>query len=106
MFISLISCGYLEKQKNGKTGKPLGVSTFDAILLLVKVCFLLLISRARGKQVLTHADIQYFNNTRKAWQMAHRRRAIPYPSMRLTCDLTLAKNKRHSSEVAWVFGRA
>ena len=72
---------YLDKQKNGKTGKPLGFSTVDATLRLVKGFFHWLVSRAGFKRVLTYADVEYFNNTRKAGRVAHTQRPIPYPSM-------------------------
>lgn len=72
---------YLDKQKNAKTGKPLGVSTIDATLRLVKGFFHWLVCRAGFKRVLTYADVEYFNNTRKAGRVAHAQREIPYPSM-------------------------
>jgi integrase len=72
---------YLNRQKNAKTGKPLGFSTVDATLRLVKGFFHWLVSRAGFKRVLTYADVEYFNNTRKAGRVAHTQREIPYPSM-------------------------
>lgn len=72
---------YLDKQRNAKTGKPLGISTVDATLRLVKGFFHWLVSRAGFKRVLTYADVEYFNNTRKAGRVAHTQREIPYPSM-------------------------
>lgn len=72
---------YLDKQKTGNTGKPLGVSTVDATLRLVKWFFHWLVSRAGFRRVLTYADVDYFNNTRKAGRVAHTQRAVPYPSM-------------------------
>lgn len=72
---------YLDKQKNAKNGKPLGFSTVDATLRLVKAFFHWLVSRAGFKRVLTYADVEYFNNTRKAGRVAHTQRAIPYPSV-------------------------
>lgn len=59
----------------------MGVSTIDATLRLVKGFFHWLVSRAGFKRVLTYADVEYFNNTRKAGRVAHTQRAIPYPSM-------------------------
>ncbi len=73
---------YLGKQKNAKTGKPLGFSTVDATLRLVKGFFHWLVSRTGFRRVLTYADVEYFNNTRKAGRVAHEQRDIPYPSMR------------------------
>lgn len=72
---------FLDKQKNAKTGKPLSFPTVDATLRLVKGFFHWLVSRAGFKRVLTYADVEYFNNTRKAGRVAHTERAIPYPSM-------------------------
>jgi len=73
---------YLDKQKNLKSGKPLGISTVDAILRLVKNFFHWLARCAGFKRVLTYNDVEYFNNTRKAGRVAHAQRQIPYPSMR------------------------
>ena len=72
---------YLDKQKNATTGKPLSYSTVDATLRLVKGFFHWLVSRPGFKRVLTYADVEYFNNTRKAGRIAHTQRQIPYPSM-------------------------
>lgn len=72
---------FLDRQKNATTGKPLGFSTVDATLRLVKVFFHWLVSRAGFKRVLTYPDVEYFNNTLKAGRVAHRQREIPYPSM-------------------------
>lgn len=72
---------YLDRQKTAKTGKPLGISTVDATLRLVKAFFHWLVSRAGFKRVLTYADVEYFNNTRKAGRVAHTQLTIPYPSV-------------------------
>ena len=72
---------YLDRQKNTKTGRPLGVSTIDATLRLVKGFFHWLVSKPGYKRILSYADVEYFNNTRKAARVAHTQRAIPYPSM-------------------------
>lgn len=72
---------YLDKQRNARTGHPLGFSTVDATLRLVKGFFHWLVSPAGFKRVLTYADVEYFNNTRKAGRVAHTQREIPYPSM-------------------------
>ena len=72
---------YLDKLKNPRTRKPLAHSTIDASLRLVKGFFHWLVSRAGFKRVLTYADVEYFNNTRKAARVAHAPREIPYPSM-------------------------
>ena len=73
---------YLERQKAERTNKVLSFSTVDATLRLVKAFFHWLVSRAGFKQVLSYADVEYFNNTRKAARVAHTGREIPYPSMR------------------------
>ena len=72
---------YLDRQRNATTGKPLGLSTVDATLRLVKGFFHWLVSRAGFRRVLTYADVEYFNNTIKAGRIAHTQRTIPYPSM-------------------------
>lgn len=73
---------YLDRLKSAATGKPLGVSTVDATLRLVKGFFHWLVSRPGFKRVLTYPDVEYFNNTRKAGRVAHERREIPYPSVK------------------------
>lgn len=72
---------YLGKLRNTKTGKPLSISTVDATLRLVKAFFHWLVSRAGFKRVLTYADVEYFNNTRKAGRVAHTQHQIPFPSV-------------------------
>lgn len=72
---------YLEKLKNKRTGKPLGHSTIDATLRLVKGFFHWLASRPGFKRVVSYSDVEYFNNTRKASRVAHTQKVIPYPSM-------------------------
>lgn len=71
---------WLAKQKNTTTGKPLGLSTFDATLRLVKGFFQWLAGRQGFRRVLSSQDVGYFNNTRKAGRLAHTQREIPYPS--------------------------
>jgi site-specific recombinase XerD len=72
---------FLDKQKNAKIAKPLSFSTVDAKLRLVKEFFHWLFSRAGFKRVLTYADVEYFNNTRKAGRVAHTSREIPHTTM-------------------------
>lgn len=72
---------YLDREKSAVTGNPLGVSTVDATLRLVKAFFHWLVSKTGYKRVLTYADVEYFNNTRKAGRVAHTQREIPYPSV-------------------------
>ena len=71
----------MDRQKSAATGKPLGISTVDATLRLVKGFFHWLVSRTGFKRVLSYADVEYFNNTRKAGRVAHTQREIPYPSV-------------------------
>jgi site-specific recombinase XerD len=70
---------FLDRQKT-QTGKPLGLSSVDATLRLVKAFFHWLVSRPGFKRVISYADVEYFNNTRKAARVAHTQRSIPYPS--------------------------
>jgi integrase len=72
---------YMASRKNARTGRPLGVSTIDSTLRLVKTFFHWLVSRPGYKKVLTYADVEYFNNTRKQTRVAHTQRDIPYPTM-------------------------
>lgn len=72
---------WLGKQKNISTGRPLGVTTVDATLRLVRGFFHWLVSQTGFKRVLTYPDVEYFNNTRKAGRVAHNQREIPYPSV-------------------------
>ncbi len=72
---------YLDRQKSPATGKPLGVTTVDATLRLVKGFFHWLVARPGFKRVLTYPDVDYFNNTRKAGRVAHEQREIPWPSV-------------------------
>jgi len=72
---------YLSRQKNAKTGNALGYSTIDSTLRMVKGFFHWLASQTGYKRIVTYADVEYFNNTRKAGRVAHTQRVIPYPSM-------------------------
>lgn len=72
---------FLSRQKNARTKKPLSFSTVDATLRLVKAFFHWLVGRVGFKKVLSYADVEYFNNTRRAARVAHTAREIPYPSM-------------------------
>lgn len=72
---------YIGRLKNERTGKPLGFSTVDSMLRLVKGFFHWLVSRTGFKKVISYADVEYFNNTRKAGRVAHTQRHIPYPTM-------------------------
>lgn len=72
---------HLAAAKNTRNGKPLGVTTIDSTLRLVQAFFHWLVSQPGYKRVVTYADVEYFNNTRKAARVAHAKREIPYPSM-------------------------
>ena len=72
---------HLACTKNARTGRPLGGTTIDAELRLVKGVFHWLVGRPGFKKVLTYPDVEYFNNTRKKTRAAHTQRDIPYPTM-------------------------
>ena len=71
---------HLERQKNTRTGKPLGLTTRDATLRLVKGFFHWLASQPGFKSRITYADVAYFDNNAKDARAAHQQRPIPYPS--------------------------
>lgn len=72
---------HLEESRNAQTGKPLGMTTLDATLRLVKKFFHWLVGKPGFKRVLTYSDVAYFNNTKKRSRAAHAQRDVPYPSM-------------------------
>ena len=72
---------YLARQKNARTGKPLGVTTIDATLRMVKAFFVWLVERPGYRRVVSFADAEYFNNTLKAGRAAHAQREIHPPTM-------------------------
>ncbi|MGB0508127.1 MAG: tyrosine-type recombinase/integrase [Pikeienuella sp.] len=72
---------HLEKQSNKRTKQPLGATTIDAILRMVKAFFIWLVERPGYRRVISFSDAEYFNNTLKAARAAHAQREIPYPSM-------------------------
>jgi integrase/recombinase XerD len=72
---------HLEKQRNARTGKPLGLTTRDSTLRLVKGFFHWLVSQPGYKSRITYADVAYFNNNAKDARAAHQQRPIPYPSL-------------------------
>lgn len=72
---------YLASRINARTGMPIGVTTIDATLRMVKAFFVWLAERVGYRRVVSFADAEYFNNTLKAGRAAHAQRDIPYPSM-------------------------
>lgn len=72
---------HLEKRRNERTGKPLGLTTRDAALRLVKGFFHWLVSQPGFKSRISYADVAYFSNNAKDARAAHARRPIPYPSI-------------------------
>lgn len=74
---------HLDKARHPKTGKPLSISTTDAILRLVKGFFHWLAGQPGFKSRISYADVEYFNNNAKKARAAHAQRDIPYPSMKM-----------------------
>ena len=72
---------HLEKRRNARTGKPLGLTTRDATLRLVKGFFHWLVSQPGFKSRISYADVAYFSNNAKDARAAHAQRPIPYPSI-------------------------
>ena len=72
---------HLEKRRNARTGKPLGLTTRDATLRLVKGFFHWLVSQPGFKSRISYADVDYFSNNAKDARAAHAQRPIPYPSI-------------------------
>jgi integrase len=72
---------HLEKRKNARTGKALGLTTRDATLRLVKGFFHWLASQPGFKSRISYADVEYFANNAKHARAAHAQRPIPYPSV-------------------------
>ena len=71
----------LEAGKNAKTKKPLGLTTIDATLRLVKSFFHWLAGQQGFKSVVSYSDTDYFNNNRKNARIAHTQREQPTPTM-------------------------
>ena len=72
---------HLEKRRNARTGKPLGLTTRDATLRLVKSFFHWLVSQPGFKSRISYADVAYFSNNARDARAAHAQRPIPYPSI-------------------------
>jgi len=72
---------HLRARKNARTGRPLGVSTRDATLRLVKRFIEWLSTQPGYKAKISYSDAAYFNNNAKEARAAHAQRHIPYPSL-------------------------
>ena len=72
---------HLEKRRHARTGKPLGLTTRDSTLRLVKGFFHWLASQPGYKSRVTYADVAYFSNNAKDARAAHAQRPVRYPSM-------------------------
>lgn len=72
---------HLEKRKNARTGRPLGLTTRDATLRLVKGFVHWLASQPGFKSRVSYADAQYFNPNRKDARAVHSARPVAYPSL-------------------------
>lgn len=78
---------HLERRKNLRTGKPLGLTTRDGILRDVRGFFHWLASRPGYKSRVSFTDVRYFNNNAKDARAAHAQRPTRYPSL-AQCDHT------------------
>ena len=76
---------HLEQRRNGRTGKPLGLSTRDATLRIIKAFVEWLSDQPGYKSRIGYADAAYFNNNTKDARAARVQRPIPYPSLE-QCD--------------------
>lgn len=72
---------HLDKRRNARTGQPLGLTTKDATLRLVKGFFHWLASQPGYRSRITFADARYFNNNSKDARAAHASRPERFPSL-------------------------
>ncbi len=72
---------HLECRRNARTGKPLGVTTRDATLRLVKGFIKWLATQPGYKSRITYSDAAYFNNNARDARAAHSPRPAQYPSL-------------------------
>ena len=72
---------HLERRRNASTGKPLGVTTRDATLRLVKGFIKWLATQPGYKSRITYSDAAYFNNNARDARAAHSPRPAQYPSL-------------------------
>jgi len=76
---------YMKRRKHARTGKPLGVTTRDAALRLVKAFVEWLSTQSGYRARISYSDAAYFNNNAREARAAHAQRPIPYPSIE-QCD--------------------
>ncbi|WP_420415358.1 tyrosine-type recombinase/integrase [Roseibium sp.] len=76
---------HLRKRKNARSGKPLGITTRDSILRLVRNFVEWLSGQQGYKSRITYSDAAYFNNNAKEARAAHAVRPIDYPSL-IQCE--------------------
>lgn len=76
---------YMKRRKNARTGKPLGITTRDASLRLVKAFVEWLSTQAGYRTRITYSDAAYFNNNAREARAAHAQRPVAYPSVE-QCD--------------------
>lgn len=72
---------YMKRRKNARTGKPLGVTTRDATLRLVKAFVEWLSTQTGYRARISYSDAAYFNNNAREARAAHAQRPIAYPSI-------------------------
>ena len=72
---------FLDKRRNKRTGKPLGLSTRDATLRLVQKFFRWLAGQPGYKSRISYADAAYFNNNMKDARAARAPSDAPIPTM-------------------------
>lgn len=89
---------YLGKERNGRTGKPLSLSTTDATLRSVKGFFHWLAGQSGYKSRISYGDCDYFNNNAENARAAHAQRDIPYPSMQQAAHAFQAMAERTELE--------
>ena len=72
---------HLEKRRNVRSGQPLGITTRDATLRLIKGFIEWLAAQPGYKSRVTYADAAYFNNNAREALAAHAPRPAHYPSL-------------------------
>ncbi|MEP1575752.1 site-specific integrase [Roseibium album] len=76
---------HMKQRKNTRTGKPLGLTTRDASLRLVKAFVEWLSMQSGYRNRISYADAAYFNNNAREARAAHAQRPVAYPSIE-QCD--------------------
>ncbi|MGI9350158.1 MAG: site-specific integrase [Rhizobiaceae bacterium] len=71
----------LTREKNERTGKPLGKSTIDAILRELRSFIRFLAGQQGYKSRIAYCDAAYFNNNAKDSRVAHAHRNTRYPTL-------------------------